>query len=642
MTEIRRLLIANRGEIVSRIARTARSMGIETVGVFADSDTHAAYLRDVDFSVATGADPYLDIVALLGAASAAGADAVHPGYGFLSENADFARAVLDRGLIWVGPPPAAILAMGRKVEAKAAAARAGVPILSGITIAAGGSDLSGVVDLGLPLLVKPSAGGGGKGMHRVDDLADLPTVVAAAQREAVAAFGDATLFVERFIETGRHVEVQIFADRYGTVRLLGERDCSVQRRHQKVIEESPAVGLSDELRAEMAAAAERLTRELGYLGAGTLEFLVFDDRFAFLEMNTRLQVEHAVTEEVTGVDLVEWQLEVAAGMALPPAPAPVGHAVEARLYAEDPAREFMPSPGLVTDLRHDESPGVRWEWTVGAGSAVNSRYDPMIAKVIASGRDRRQAVQRLVGALRGLRIDGVVTNRAMLLAILTSDEFRAGAVGTDFLTRRPDLLVGDEPADRLSVLAAATIHGCLQRRSAARIQPFTPPGWRNLHSQDAQSGHGLGYRRCGEDTWVVTLDGTEHPVRVHGVNAGSIDLEIASVRRTYRLRTDGADIIVESGGGYTRLHPADRGGSDAAGAADSVATAPIPGVVVAVDVASGDVVEQGQTLLVLEAMKMEHRITATAPATIGRILVAVGDTVDYQQPLIHIDSVATP
>ncbi|WP_344874589.1 acetyl-CoA carboxylase biotin carboxylase subunit, partial [Nonomuraea antimicrobica] len=426
---IDRLLVANRGEIARRVFRTCRSLGISTVAVYSDPDAGAPHVAEADLAVrlpgARPADTYLDVARVLAACRATGADAVHPGYGFLSENADFARAVLAAGLVWVGPPPEAIAAMGSKVTAKRLMAEAGVPVLPSLDLAAPGE---------FPLLVKASAGGGGRGMRVVRGLEELAEAVESARREASAAFGDGTVFAEPLLERARHVEVQVLADGHGTVWALGERECSVQRRHQKVIEECPSPGISGPVRELLHEAAVRAARKIGYVGAGTVEFLVKGDRVAFLEMNTRLQVEHPVTELVYGVDLVRSQLEVAEGAALPPEPpTPAGWAVEARLYAEDD--DHVPQSGV---LRRFEVPGggaggVRVDSGVESGSMVSPHYDAMLAKVVAHGATRAQAVRRLVAALRRARLHGLTTNRDLLLKVLTNRDFVAGDTHTGFL-----------------------------------------------------------------------------------------------------------------------------------------------------------------------------------------------------------------
>lgn len=653
VNSVRRLLVANRGEVVTRIARTARGMGIETVGVYSRSDEDATYLHDLNAAVALGPDdghtPYLDIDAVLDAARSADVDAVHPGYGFLSENADFAQACIDAGLVWVGPPPKVIRTMGNKVEAKRVAAAAGVPVLASVSIDGelGDESLDALADLTFPVLVKPAAGGGGKGMHRAQDRAELLDKLAVARREALSAFGDATVLVERYVEGARHVEVQIFADTHGNVVHLGDRDCSVQRRHQKVIEETPAIRLADGLREALYSAAVCLGRAVDYVGAGTVEYLVFGDEFAFLEMNTRLQVEHAVTEEVTGVDLVEWQIEVASGSSLPVTGAPFqprGHAIEARLYAEDPAMEFLPSPGRVQSISRRELPGVRWELEIRDDSAVNTRYDPMIAKIVASGRDRLQAINRLAGALESLRVVGVRTNRQMLLAVLRSGEFRETAVGTDFLSRRRDLLVLDKCGPDMEAFAlAAAVHEAVTRRNRASVQPFTPTGWRNLYSRWARASYlvdgrdlDVHYQVRRDGCWAASIDERVLEARVLDADTGTLDIEIDRVRRRYTVISAVKQVSVECNGDFVVFQRASIEGAGVRASGDTALTAPLPGRVVSVEVSEGDLIESGAVLVVIEAMKMEHRVTAARRSRIGPVLVAAGDAVDHQQELLSV------
>ncbi|GAB3309278.1 ATP-grasp domain-containing protein [Epidermidibacterium keratini] len=648
---ITRILVANRGEVVSRVARTASSMGITTVGVYADSDAEARYLDDVDIAVALGDDqassPYLDISKLIDAARRTGADAVHPGYGFLAENADFARAVADAGLTWIGPPPAAIESMGSKIEAKKIAADAGVEVLDGVTVT---DDSPAVLDairaLPLPLLVKPSAGGGGKGMVLVEDHTELERALQSARRGAEAAFGDGALFVEHYFAAPRHVEVQILADSHGRVIALGDRDCSVQRRHQKIVEEAPALPTAPpESREQMQQAAVELARHIGYTGAGTVEFLAFDGGYAFLEMNTRLQVEHAVTEEITGIDLVEWQIRIARGEALDVDPEARGHSIEVRLYAEDPANDYLPSPGVITEWAHTDVPGVRWEEGVETGSRVSTRYDPMIAKIVAYGADRDEAIARLRAALRGLQVSGIKTNRDLLLGVLGDDEFTGGPVGTDFLERRDELLKPEPDTAVVERAAIATaIHRLLLTGSEREVQPFAPVGWRNLPSQDQlttlrTNGSELVVhaRRERDGTWRAGIDGADQRVVVRRHTTEAIALEIDGLRTRFAVADSGQHTTVQTPDGaveFTALTGIEA--DEEAGLAGNV-LAPLPGLVVSLEVAVGDTVELGDALVVLEAMKMEHRLEATGPGKVTEVLVAVGDSVDYQAPLVVVE-----
>lgn len=647
------VLVANRGEVVSRIARTATRLGIRTVGVYAESDRQAAYLDDVDVAVALGDDatssPYIDHELILEAASRTGADAIHPGYGFLAENAEFAAAVIERGLIWVGPPPQAMIEMAGKIRAKEIARDSGVPVLDSVTVDADPeASIERARAIPTPLLVKPSAGGGGKGMHRVDDHAELAQTIVTAQREAISSFGDGTLFIERYVESPRHVEVQVFADQHGNVVHLGDRDCSVQRRHQKIIEEAPAPGLDPQVRERMAEAAVSLARSIGYEGAGTVEFLYFDGDFAFLEMNTRLQVEHPVTEQVTGEDLVEWQFIVASGGRLPREQEEItldGHSVEVRLYAEDPSNDYLPSPGTVHLLEAPEVPEARWELGVRSGSPVSSRYDPMIAKIIVDGRSRLEAIDRMSMVLGSLRVHGVATNRDLLRAILADGDFRTGRLSTALLDANPSLAERsvDEESENLHAVAAA-LHTALRLQERKTIQPFTGFGWRNVRSQadiveiEGEGGtHTVGLRLERDGRWTADIGESTLEIRVLSDSGPRLVLEADGLRQVFQLAEYGHDVVVDSAHGsyrFTEKTPLEEA-ADAAEGGGAV-TATVPGAVVATPVSVGDRVGAGDTLVVLEAMKMEHRYTAEEAGVVEKLLVAVGDTVDYQQLLVVV------
>lgn len=627
------LLVANRGEIARRILRTCRDLGIATVAVHSDPDADAPHTREADTAVrlpgAAPADTYLRADLLVRAALAAGADAVHPGYGFLSEDPGFARAVLDAGLTWVGPPPAAIAAMGSKTAAKRLMADAGVPVLTAVTHP---------VEADLPLLVKAAAGGGGRGMRVVHRLADLPGELAAARAEAARSFGSDEVFCERYLPRGRHVEVQLLADAHGTVWAVGERDCSLQRRHQKVVEESPAPGLDAPVRAALHAAATAAARAIGYTGAGTAEFLLEDDgRFHFLEMNTRLQVEHPVTECVTGLDLVALQLRIAEGEPLPAAepPAPRGHAVEARLYAEDPARDWQPCTGTLHRL---ELPGTTAEFTtaptdtglrldagVTAGSTVGVHYDPMLAKVVAWAPTRAAAARRLADALTRARIHGVATNRDLLAAVLRHPDFLAGRVHTAFLAEHlPELLAtGTDP---LAPLAAALAD------AAARRTPGLPSGWRNLPSQPQVKRYTDAHGGRTEVRYRLTRAGLvaeDHPGTVLvEATPDRVVLARDGLRRGYAVAVYGSLVHVDGAAGATVLTAVDRFPDPAARTEPGALLAPMPGTVVRLAAAVGDRVSAGQPLLWLEAMKMEHRVTAPADGVLTELHAAPGRQVD--------------
>ncbi|GAA1935021.1 acetyl/propionyl/methylcrotonyl-CoA carboxylase subunit alpha [Kitasatospora viridis] len=621
------LLVANRGEIARRIFRTCRDLGIATVAVHSDPDADAPHVREADAAVrlpgAAPADTYLRAELLVAAALAAGADAVHPGYGFLSEDPEFARAVLAAGLTWVGPSPGAIASMGSKTAAKRLMAEAGVPVLAPV-------DPAAATAADLPLLVKAAAGGGGRGMRIVRQLDQLQAELTAGRQEAEAAFGDGEVFLEPYLPTGRHIEVQLLADAHGTVWALGERDCSLQRRHQKVIEETPAPGLDAALRAELAGAATAAARAIGYTGAGTAEFLLAPDgRFFFLEMNTRLQVEHPVTELVFGVDLVALQLAVAEGEALPAEPpAPRGHAIEARLYAEDPAADWQPQSGTLHRFELPVAEGLRVDSGVTDGSVVTVHYDPMLAKVIAWAPTRAAAARKLSGALARARIHGLTTNRELLVRALRHPAFLAGRVDTAFLTEHAaELLhpVPDKNGLPLAALAAALAD------AAGRRTAF-PSGWRNLPSQHQQKR----YRTSdGEELTVRyrhTRDGlrtAEHPgVELLSATPDRVVLECDGVRRTVEVAVHGAEAYCDTASGSFVLTAVPRFPEPVVRQLPGALLAPMPGTVVRLGAAVGDRVTAGQPLLWLEAMKMEHQVAAPADGLLTELRATTGQQVE--------------
>jgi propionyl-CoA carboxylase alpha chain len=663
---IRRLLVANRGEIARRVFATCRSIGIETVAVFSDADADAPHVSEADYAVhLPGNAPsatYLRGDLLVAAARKCGADAVHPGYGFLSENAEFASAVIDAGLTWVGPPPKAIAMMGSKIEAKARLAEAGVPMLPTWLDA---SD----VDY-LPVLVKASAGGGGRGMRIVRDPEALAEAVASARREAASAFGDGTVFCERYVERARHVEVQVMADAHGNVVTLGERDCSIQRRHQKVIEETPSPAVDPPLREELCAAAIAAARTVSYVGAGTVEFLLAPSgEFFFLEMNTRLQVEHPVTECVVGVDLVRLQLLVAEGGTLPfNGPPPLrGHAIEARLYAEDPAYAWLPStgtlhrfqvPGVAHTFGPLATPGLRLDSGVADGSVVGVYYDPMLAKLVAWAPTRAEAARLLAGALARAQIHGVTTNRDLLVRVLRHSAFLAGGSDTGFLDRHPEVfapLLSSVDAVRLSCLAAA-LAGAARRRSSTTALGGLPSGWRNVPSglqtaaYDGPTGTlEVGYRldRSGAlAVWAVRqverddvghpgtgLDsggvGDDHPpVAVVSAAADRVVLDVAGIRVGFHVHQVGAASYVDSSEGSVTLTELSRFPLPAAVSAEGSLLAPLPGAVGRVLVVPGQRVAAGDLLLTVEAMKLEHPVHAPADGVVSDLRVSAGAQVD--------------
>ncbi|BBX00703.1 acetyl/propionyl-CoA carboxylase subuit alpha [Mycolicibacterium moriokaense] len=642
---ITRVLVANRGEIARRVFATCRRLGIGTVAVYTDPDAASPHVAEADARVRLeGTRGYLDAAQLIAAAHAAGADAIHPGYGFLSENPDFAAAVGDAGLTWIGPPVAAVAAMGSKIEAKKLMAAAGVPVLTEL-------DPETVTADQLPVLIKASAGGGGRGMRVVDELSALAGQVAAARREAQSAFGDPTVFCERYLATGHHVEVQVLADQHGTVWAVGERECSIQRRHQKIIEEapSPLVERTPGMRAKLFDAARLAAEAIGYTGAGTVEFMADDDGdFYFLEMNTRLQVEHPVTEATTGLDLVALQLHVADGGRLDDEPPPSsGFSIEARVYAEDPAMGWRPQAGTVhrfdvpavTEFDPDVR-GVRLDTGVVDGSQVSIFYDPMLAKVISWAPTRRQAAGVLADALARARIHGVRTNRDLLVNVLRHQAFLDGATDTAFFdTHGLDRLaapLGDDRAAELSAVAAALADAALNRDSAT-VFAAAPSGWRNLASgyQSKSYGeHSVRYR--------YTRTGLELPdhddIALVAAAADRVVLSIGGVERPFDIARYGSDVFVDSPLGPVHLVAQPRFGDPDAAVAQGSLLAPMPGSVLRIGAQINDPVKAGQPLVWLEAMKMEHTIVAPADGVLVELNVGVGQQVDVGTVLARVDN----
>ncbi|WP_040926481.1 acetyl/propionyl/methylcrotonyl-CoA carboxylase subunit alpha [Saccharomonospora marina] len=652
---IENLLVANRGEIALRVFRSCRDAGIGTVAVYSDADADSPHATAADAAIRLPGDvpaqTYLRAEAIVAAALAAGADAVHPGYGFLSENADFARAVTGAGLTWVGPPAAAIESMGSKVEAKRLMAAAGVPVLAEL-------DPCEVTEADLPVLVKASAGGGGRGMRVVRELGELACAVDSASAEAASAFGDPTVFCERYLEAGRHIEVQIVADAHGTVWAMGERDCSIQRRHQKVVEEAPSPLVDEDMRQRLFASARAAASAIGYVGAGTVEFLATGGgEFYFLEMNTRLQVEHPVTECTTGTDLVALQLRIAEGHALPAEPPlPSGHAIEVRLYAEDPAAGWSPRsgplyhfavPGVTAEFTVPRGHGIRLDSGVVDGSVVGVHYDPMLAKVIAWGPDRRSTARMLAGAVARARIHGVGTNRDLLVNVLRHPAFLDGDTDTAFLDRHGiDTLaapLATEQAVRLSVLAAA-LADAAHNRARAGVQGGLPSGWRNVVAVPQRKR----YTECG-------ANGTEHEVRYRLTREGlqapdypdvtlveaqphRVVLDVAGVRRAFDIARYPGLVAVDSPLGPVNLTPVPRFTDPGAELAAGSLVAPMPGTVVRVAVSRGDRVRAGEPLLFLEAMKMEHRIAAPSAGVVTQLPVSVGQQVELGAVLAVVNT----
>ena len=607
------LLIANRGEIACRIIRTAREMGIRTVAVYSDADAQALHVRQADEAVHIGPsaarESYLVAEKIIAAAKATGAEAIHPGYGFLSENAEFAQAVTDAGLVWVGPKPSSITAMGLKDAAKKLMADAGVPVTPGYMGAnQDPAFLAGqAAEIGYPVLIKAVAGGGGKGMRKVDAAADFADALASCQREAAASFGNDHMLIEKYILTPRHIEVQVFGDTHGNVVHLFERDCSLQRRHQKVIEEAPAPGMDEATRAELCAAAVRAAKAVDYVGAGTIEFIadasegLRADRIWFMEMNTRLQVEHPVTEEITGVDLVEWQLRIASGEPLPLRQDELtidGWAMEARLYAEDPAKGFLPSIGTLELFQLGEHDGGRIDTGVTEGAEISPFYDPMIAKVIAYGEDREEARLTLSGMLEDSTVWPVKTNSAFLIQALDHPDFIAGTVDTGLIGRDGEAMTA-EPVPSAQALTNAAM---------AMVPRALQAGFR-LNAPDARSAPFL-------------LDGKRVDVALHGPGT----------------EEPAPAMLVAEAGSVWQLSPWRAAGGPGGVAGDGAILSPMPGKIIAVDVAAGDAVTKGQKLLTLEAMKMEHSLTAPFDGVVAELNATAGAQVQVEALLAKIEA----
>jgi acyl-CoA carboxylase subunit alpha len=650
---ITRVLVANRGEIARRVFATCRRLGLGTVAVYTDPDAGAPHVAEADARVRLPkTNDYLNAEAIIAAALAAGADAVHPGYGFLSENAEFAAAVQEAGLTWIGPPVDAVRAMGSKIESKKLMATAGVPVLEEL-------DPDTVTQAQLPVLVKASAGGGGRGMRVVRELSCLPAEVAAARREAQSAFGDPTVFCERYLPTGHHVEVQVLADTHGTVWAVGERECSIQRRHQKIIEEapSPLVERTPGMRDKLFDAARLAAGAIGYTGAGTVEFLADDDgEFYFLEMNTRLQVEHPVTEETTGLDLVELQLDVADGGRLADEPpAAQGYSIEARLYAEDPAHGWQPQAGLVHTIdvpgvrsafgSLGRRTGIRLDSGIVDGFTVSIHYDPMLAKVISYAPTRRQAALVLADALARARLHGVRTNRELLVNVLRHPAFLDGATDTAFFETHGLAALAAPLADpattRLSAIAAALADAAHNRATAAAFASI-PGGWRNLASgyqvktfrDDHHAEQRVEYR--------FSRTGLELPadqeVRLVAATADEAVLTDNGVDHSFAVKRYEHDIYVDSARGPVHLVALPRFPEPGSAVAQGSLVAPMPGNVIRIGAEVGDTVAAGQPLIWLEAMKMEHTITAPADGVLAELNVNAGQQVEVGAVLARVDA----
>ena len=644
---VTRLLVANRGEIARRIFRTAHKMGIGTVAIYADGDANSPFVREADRAVALGGtsplETYLDIDKVITAARNTGADAVHPGYGFLSENAGFARAVTTAGMTWIGPSAEAIERMGDKLAAKQLITAADVPTLPAVELTPDEDIDAAAEAIGYPVLVKASAGGGGRGMRVVENPGKLAQAVEGARREAGAAFGNDTLFLERWVTQARHVEIQILGDQHGELVHLFERECSIQRRHQKIIEEAPSPVVNHALRARMGEAALAAAREMRYTSAGTVEFLLDGEAFWFLEVNTRLQVEHPVTEAITGIDLVREQLRIAEGEPLGYTQADLsidGHAIEARLYAENPAKNFLPAPGSVQVWA--PSPDVRGDSGVESGTEVSMNFDPMIAKVIAHAPTRREAAAKLARALERTRVQGIVNNRDFLVATLRHPAFIAHDTTTNFIERIDPPRVRDPSSqEKLEAVIACALHAQAARRANTPVLRGLPSGWRNSRMPPERVTYTIGketlaltYRRRRDGTFWTDIDGVEHDVDVHAAHAETIELSIGGTRASYIVAVSGPHRHVHGPSGEVVLTETPRfpvgGGAEFQGGL----FAPMPGKVLVTEVRAGDRVKEGQLLVILEAMKMEHRITAPVAGVIKALNVTEGEQVDNGQVLV--------
>ena len=655
-TTIQKILVANRGEIARRIMRTCRKMGISTVAVYSDADAAMPFVAEADEAVRLGpapsAESYLRIDKILEAAALTGSDAIHPGYGFLAENAAFADACAGAGVIFIGPTADAIRAMGSKREAKALVSKAGVPVIPGYD----GADQTPAVlaqkavEVGFPVLLKASAGGGGKGMKLVREEAGLSDAIASAAREGQSSFGDGTLLVEKYIDDPRHVEIQILGDSHGNLIHLNERECSIQRRHQKIIEEAPSPALDAALRNRMGEAAVLCGKAIGYQNAGTVEFILAPDRsFYFLEVNTRLQVEHPITECLTGLDLVEEQIRVAQGEELRTTQEAVrfeGAAVEVRLYAEDPSAGFLPQSGKVVDWDLPPVEGLRVDSGVETGSEVGIHYDPMLAKIITSGETRDIALQRMRRALRSLSVQGLQTNREFLLRVLDHPAFVAAEIDTHFIERHLGDGLTDESAEvdatRAAVVAALAEQQ--QRDLERELVPNVPSGWRNNYHSPQWVEYTVGerdlrveYRHLGDDHFSVWLDGEERDLRVVSWEEPYLVFEDGRHRQRARVIFDGARVFVHSPSFDAALQRKPRFPDKSLAIPAGGCIAPMPGKVIELRVAEGDTVQAGQVLLIMEAMKMEHTVTAPHDGSVTTVSVAAGDQVDADALLAVVE-----
>jgi acyl-CoA carboxylase subunit alpha len=650
----RKILISNRGEIALRVMRSCHAMGVDTVAVYSDADANAPHVRFAGEAFRLGAAPaqesYLRIEKVIEAARRTGAEAIHPGYGFLSENAEFAESCAAAGIVFIGPPPAAIRAMGLKSSARRLAAEAGAPVVPGYD----GEDqsletlLARMIEIGFPVLIKASAGGGGKGMRVVRTESEVDGSVEAARREAEKAFGDGSLLLEKYVEGARHVEVQILGDARGNLVHLFERDCSPQRRHQKIVEESPSPAVNEELRRKMGEAAVKIGRAIGYTNAGTVEFILAPSGgFYFIEVNTRLQVEHPVTEMVTGLDLVRLQVEIAEGRPLPFSQADLkaeGHAIEARLYAEDPANDFLPSTGKILDLHLPAVEGLRIDSGVESGMEVGIHYDPMLAKLIARGEDRDDAIRKLVHALRQSSIQGLRTNRDFLIRLLDHTDFRRGMAHTGFIAEHlNELIADDDPRLNRDSLVAAALYLQNQWRASNELLDELPPSYRNNPYRDPSIRLQIGgdeiavsWNQTGADVYLARVSDSTVKAQMLSSIHDVLRIEIDGVQRAFRIAEAGDELYVHSSLGSRVIkrpprHPAPQAASEQASA-----NSPMPGKVLKILVETGQKVSAGDPLIILEAMKMEHTMRAALDGVVEAVLVSQGEVIAPGQLLVQM------
>lgn len=648
------LLVANRGEIARRIMRTARKMGISTVAIYADGDAEAPFVTEADSAIALGGrtstETYLDVSKVLDACKRSGADAVHPGYGFLSENASFARAIIDAGVSWIGPTPEVIAAMGDKLSAKKLMEAADVPTLPAIEITPKTDLASAANKIGYPVLVKASAGGGGRGMRVVGQEVDLQDAVDSAKREAGSSFGDDTVFLEKWLASSRHVEIQIIGDKHGNLVHCFERECSIQRRHQKIIEEAPSPAVSPKIRKAMCDAALKAAASLGYSSAGTVEFLLSGSAFYFLEVNARLQVEHPITEEIIGKDLVREQIRIAEGETLSFSQDELqinGHAIEARLCAEDPNNNFLPSPGPVVIWQPSTQGVARFDSGVESGSVIAVEFDPMIAKVIVHAPTRREAAARLARILETTQIQGLITNKDFLVTTLRHESFLAGDTTTDFIERIAPARTRDVTSEQLTEAAIAiAIESQARNHATRKVLKTIPSGWRNtilpfemIGFQHLNKNCQMEYRIRRDGTFRFRTDDSNDEMLVtpYACGHGLVDIDIDGRRVRYEIERQGMQWYVHGRAGDLQITELPRYPVNAIDELSGGLTAPMPGAVLATEVNSGDQVSKGDLLLILEAMKMEHRITAPMDGIITALHVATGDQVENGQLLVTLN-----